>query len=211
MTEDLRTTVLEMAGQGISRREIARRTGLSRYKVGQLLDSTDQPTTRPPAADHPADQVADQPTVADHLTGRPADRPTSQLPAADHRGDRTTSSTPVADRPTGQPLVADGVADRPAGPLAGMNVRGWRALRRDLAALGQSGRPAEELVHQAVTAFAHAYRQALATGTVAAGQPVLITDLALVPGARPATAADRPTSHPAEPAEPAEPADRPAA
>ncbi|MEV6125144.1 hypothetical protein AB0M23_32330 [Streptomyces sp. NPDC052077] len=200
MTEDLRTTVLEMAGQGISRREIARRTGWSRYRVGQLLDSTDQPTTRPPAADHPADQVADhpadqvadRPTVVDHLTGRPADWPTGQLP--------------VADRLTGLPLVADGVADRPAGhtaagprpggvpvlprratePLAGMDVRGWRALRRDLAALGQSGRPAEELVHQAVVAFAHAYRQALAAGAVAAGQPVLITGMTLAPGASPA-------------------------
>ncbi|EYT83973.1 hypothetical protein CF54_04160 [Streptomyces sp. Tu 6176] len=60
------TAARRLADQDLSQREIARRLGLSRYKVTQLLAT---PPGRP--ADHPADRLAD--VVADQ-TG-PAGQP----------------------------------------------------------------------------------------------------------------------------------------
>ncbi|MFJ9243777.1 hypothetical protein [Streptomyces sp. NPDC101776] len=122
---------------------------------------------------------------------------------------RAAESAPVAYTvaesapPAGRPGAAvAGVAAETAPPLpvrapdllAGIDVSGSRALRRDLAILTQSGARAEALVHQAVVALAHQYRQDLAAGRLKPGQRFLVRSVDLRP-ARPAaarTAADEP-------------------
>ncbi|WP_309095244.1 helix-turn-helix domain-containing protein [Streptomyces sp.] len=90
---------------------------------------------------------------------------------------------------------AAGLPRRVADPLAGMDVSQWRALRRDLAVLAQTGRSPEALVHQAVLSVAHSYRQALARGDLQPGQPFLISSMQLRPAAQ---LADRPVPELAE-------------
>lgn len=79
---------------------------------------------------------------------------------------------PVAERPLPQ---------RTAGLLGGIDVSRSRALRRDLAVLAQTGRSAEALVYQAVTAVAHHYSQALDRGDIVPGQLFMIREMALRP------------------------------
>ncbi|MFJ2162550.1 hypothetical protein [Streptomyces sp. NPDC087856] len=86
---------------------------------------------------------------------------------------------PVADP---APQASEGVAQQPrrvADPLAGMDVSQWRALRHDLAVLAQSGLSAEALVHRAVVALAHQYRQDLAAGRLKPGQRFLVRSMDL--------------------------------
>jgi hypothetical protein len=141
--EQLRADVRRLDGEGLSRRAIADRLGISRYMVGRLL--AESVADRPAEVADVADQVADRSaTVADHAPDRP-------LP------------------------------QRVAQPLDGFDVSQWPAVRRDLAVLAQTGRSAEALAHQAVTAMAHHYRRALDHGDIAAGQPFIVTQMTLRP------------------------------
>jgi DeoR/GlpR family transcriptional regulator of sugar metabolism len=81
------------------------------------------------------------------------------------------AATPARDAP---PVA---LPRRVADPLADMDVSQWRALRRDLAVLAQSGLSAE--AHQAVVSLAHQYKQDLAAGRLLPGQRFLIRSLDL--------------------------------
>lgn len=154
---------------GLSRRKLAKRLGVSKDTVRRDLEALaheEELTDAPPApqvSEGGADE--DAPTV---VSGQ-ADVPTEDAP------DATVTPLPR----------------RVAQPLADMDVSQWRALRRDLAVLTLTGRPAEAMVHQAVVALAHCYRQALARGELEHGQPFLVSGMTLRPMA---PAADRPSS-----------------
>ncbi|NJP75713.1 hypothetical protein, partial [Streptomyces sp. C1-2] len=66
--------------------------------------------------------------------------------------------------PVAQDRPLAGLPRRVAQPLAGVDLSQWRAARRDLAILAQTGRSAEALAQQAITAVAHHYARALARG-----------------------------------------------
>uniref|UniRef100_A0AAU1ZZM0 HTH domain-containing protein n=1 Tax=Streptomyces sp. NBC_00093 TaxID=2975649 RepID=A0AAU1ZZM0_9ACTN len=69
-------------------------------------------------------------------------------------------------------------------PLAGApDLSQWPALRRDLAQMAQSGMSVEALVHQAVVAVAHGYRQALDRGELQPGDRFLVSGVTLRPAA----------------------------
>jgi DNA-binding transcriptional MocR family regulator len=110
---------------------------------------------------------------------------------------RAAESAPPADGPrapvaeTAPPLPV-----RAPDLLAGIDVSGSRALRRDLAILAQSGERAEALVHQAVVALAHQYRQDLAAGRLRPGQRFLVrsVDLRLAPAEAARAAAAEPST-----------------
>jgi DNA-binding transcriptional MocR family regulator len=151
---------------GLSHRQLARRLGVSKDTVRRDLEALAHEEER-----------ADAPQVSEG--GADEDAP------AGASGD---AGAPTEDAPdaTGAPLPR-----RVAQPLADMDVSQWRALRRDLAVLALTGRTAEAMVHQAVVALAHCYRQALARGELEHGQPFLVSGMTLRPLA---PAADRPAS-----------------
>lgn len=73
---------------------------------------------------------------------------------------------------------------RQMAPLAGApDLSQWPALRRALAVLAQSGMSAEQLVHQAVLAVEHEYRQALDRGEMQLGDRFLVSGVTLRPAA----------------------------
>ncbi|WP_432135843.1 hypothetical protein [Streptomyces sp. bgisy154] len=151
------------AEHGWGARRVGEALGISRYAASRLLT---QPLPQPVA--EVADRVAE---------------PVAEV------------AEPVADRPTAR----DGqLADRPlprrvAQPLAGVDLGQWPAVRRDLAVLAQTGRSAEALAHQAITAVAHHYARALAQGLLQPGQEFHISSVVLRP---------RPAARPAAPAVP---------
>ncbi|WP_435252067.1 helix-turn-helix domain-containing protein [Streptomyces tendae] len=159
----------------LSHRDMAQRLGISKDTVRRDLEALDADVaqTAPPADET---QTPDAPPVA-HTAPQaseetePPDEPSAAMEA------------PSAPAP---PLPV-----RQADPLAGMDVSQWRALRRDLAILAQTGRAPEALVHQAVVAMAHAYKQALAAGELQHGDGFLITGMTLRPRAQ---LSDRPVA-----------------
>lgn len=112
---------------------------------------------------------------------------------------RAAESAPPADR-HGAAVAEVAAESAPPLPvrapdlLAGIDVSGSRALRRDLAILAQSGLSAKALVHRAVVALAHQYRQDLAAGRLKVGQRFLVqsVDLRPAPIAAARTAAAEP-------------------
>lgn len=88
--------------------------------------------------------------------------------------------------------AAEGAPDEPPralprrmAPLAGApDLSQWPALRRDLAVLAQSGSSAEALVHQAIVAVAHSYRQALDRGELRPGDRFIVGAVQLRPAAQ---------------------------
>ncbi|MFJ6298574.1 hypothetical protein ACIQJX_35135 [Streptomyces griseoviridis] len=209
---DRLTLVRQMIGEGMSQRAIARRLHISKDTVrrdverlsvdgapaGRERAPLDAPDDAPGSAAPNA--AAPQVSPADASGFGPADEP-GDAPAGEPGG--APMAAPVAQ---GAPSDADAGAPCPAGVvqgaapvplpvrrdlLAGIDVSRAPALRRDLAILAQTGDRAEALVHQAVVAFAHAYRQAVARGEVEAGARVHITGMTLrqMPGRPPADAA----------------------
>lgn len=118
-----------------------------------------------------ARRIAEQLGISRHaatlLLSQPLAEPVAVVAATDGQ-----ERLPVAERPLPQ---------RTAGLLEGIDVSRSRALRRDLAVLAQTGRSAEALVYQAVTAMAHNYRQALDRGDIAVGQPFQVGHMTLRP------------------------------
>ncbi|MFE9923295.1 HTH domain-containing protein [Streptomyces sp. NPDC005774] len=171
-----RVAQLRQAEPELSHRDMAQKLGISKDTVRRDLE----------AIEEGAAQSAPSPGRAG-ASG--ADMMAQTAPQV------STPETAEAAPPDEDP--APGVAQpaplprRVAEPLAGIDVSQWRALRRDLAILAQTDQQAEALVHQAVTAFAYAYKQALALGELEAGRPVLITGMTLRPAAQ---LADRPAS-----------------
>lgn len=153
-----RVAELRAAEPDLSLRQMAVRLGLSRDTVSRDLDAI-------------ARMAAE-----------------SAPPAAEPAAAGRERSGPVADP---APQASEGVAQLPrrvADPLAGMDMSQWRALRRDLALLTQSGMSAETLVHQAVVTLAHQYRQDLAAGHLKPGQRFLIRSMDLYRADRTAAA-----------------------
>ncbi|WP_329338546.1 helix-turn-helix domain-containing protein [Streptomyces sp. NBC_00663] len=161
---DRLTLVRQHRAEGLSQRQIAQRLGISKDTVRRdfrRIDAEGAPDDAPPTELPTA--VAPQASVGDAEVGAPEGAPPGE---------------PVAQLPR-----------RVADPLAGMDVSQWRALRRDLAILAQTGSTAESLVHQAVVAMAHAYRQALARGDIEPRVPFLVSEVRLTPLRHRATAA----------------------
>jgi hypothetical protein len=144
--------VRQLNDQGLSRRAIADRLGVGKDTVRRDLAAIEREEA---TADAPLGACAepDAPQASQAVTGQtaPQDAPVAQLPR------------------------------RVAQPLDGFDVSRWPALRRDLAVLAQTGRSAEALVHQAVTAMAHNYRQALDRQAIAVGQPFIVSEMTLRP------------------------------
>lgn len=173
---------------GYGARRIADELGITRHAATLLLAQplADQPAGvadkdgQPPAelvaeVAAPSAQVADEVAAGDSQSA--ADQP---LSAADRvaEGGRPVAAAEGRER---RPVAELRLPRRVADPLAGMDVSQWRALRRDLAVLAETGRTAEALVHQAVTAVAYAYRLARKAGDLEPGQRFLIADMTLRP------------------------------
>jgi transcriptional regulator with XRE-family HTH domain len=153
---DQAAEVRSLAGQNVSQREIARRTGLSRYMVGRLLEGQDEPP------------VADRPTTGTEMAARMAEvaEPVDRPPAA------------VAEL-TGRPAAAvaevaepgpDDLDARPSGPWLRLNLARRPRLLRALMTLLHLGMKAPVAVDVAVRAFAHAYHQAVIHGELRPGE-----------------------------------------
>ncbi|MGW1324820.1 hypothetical protein ACWD64_20035 [Streptomyces antibioticus] len=161
--DEVAAEVRRLAGQDVSRREIARRLGLTRYRVGQVLADPSRPRRVTVAC------PVDQPPAPADVAERPVAEPSAGV-------------RPLPVRLVDRQAMAASLADQPG-------------LRRDLAVLAQTGRSAEALVHQAVTALAHAYRLALDSGRLTTGTAFIVRAMDLVPAAH---LADRPVADPAD-------------
>ncbi|KPC86281.1 hypothetical protein ADL35_12425 [Streptomyces sp. NRRL WC-3753] len=170
-----RVAKLRQAEPDLSHRDMAQRLGISKDTVRRDLEALDTDVAQPAPPDAEG-QAPGAPTVAH----------TAPQVGEDTAPPAVPSAAEVAPSAPAHPLPV-----RQADPLAGMDVSQWRALRRDLAILAQSGQSAEALVHQAVVATAHAYRQALAAGELQPGDGLLITGMTLRPRAQ---LADRPVA-----------------
>lgn len=166
---DRRTLVLQLRAEGLSQRAIATRLGVGKDTVRRDLERGEPeaaPDDAPPGEPDTAAAPQVRTVEAEEAApgGAPQDAPVAQLPR------------------------------RVADPLAGMDMSQWRALRRDLAVLAQSGLSPEALVHRAVVALAHQYRQDLAAGRLKPGQRFLVRsmDLYLAPAVADRTAAAAP-------------------
>ncbi|MFJ2514668.1 helix-turn-helix domain-containing protein [Streptomyces griseoviridis] len=193
-----RVADLRAAEPDLSLRQLADRLGISRDTVTRDLEALDRtpaepapPADRPAAPVRPVDETAPQVSAGSATTG-----PASAGPAAGRPGPVDRAVRPVDE--TAPPAAPGGRTAADSAPLpvrrdllAGIDVSRAPALRRDLAILAQTGDRAEALVHQAVVAFAHAYRRAIAAGDIEAGARVHITGMTLrqMPGRPPADAA----------------------
>jgi hypothetical protein len=168
---DRRTLARQLRAEGLSQRAIARRLQVSKDTVRRDLEQ-DQPAAAPDDAPPGEPDTATAPQV----------RPVEVEEAAPGSAPQ---DAPVATLPR-----------RVADPLAGMDMSQWRALRRDLAVLAQSGSSPESLVHMAVVTLAHQYRQDLAAGRLKPGQRFLVRsmDLYLAPAEAARTAAAAPST-----------------
>lgn len=161
---DRLTLVSQLKDEGLSQRAIARRLKVSKDTVRRDLD-------RLAAEAAPDDAPAGEPDVAD--------APQASVGTVEEGApEGATPGEPVAQLPR-----------RVANPLAGMDVSQWPAVRRDLAVLAQTGRTAEALAHQAITALAHFYGRALAAGDIEPGQPFIVSSMVLRPLPKPAARA----------------------
>jgi hypothetical protein len=129
-----------------------------------------------------ARRIAEQLGITRHaatlLLSQPLAEPVAEVAAGSGQPPAVAAATDGQER---RPVAARALPRRAAGPLDGFDVSQWPALRRDLAVLAQTGRSAEALAHQAVTAMAHHYRRALDHGDIAAGQPFIVTQMTLRP------------------------------
>lgn len=178
---DRRTLVRQLDAEGLSARRIAERLGVGKDTVRRdlaSLASEDAQQDAPPGAPG----VTDAPQVGEDVSdgGAPQDAPLAG-PGAAGAPDGDAPGAPVAQLPR-----------RVAQPLAGIDLSGWPAARRDLAVLAQTGRSPEAMAHQAINALAHHYRQALATGRLEPGVPFVVSDMRLTPLPVPAGRTDPP-------------------
>ncbi|WP_165854597.1 hypothetical protein [Streptomyces sp. V2] len=120
-------------------------------------------------------------------------RPLPQ-PVAEEIDEVAEAGEPVADEVAEDDQLPADVVAGVAEPVAGAGTRGplprripddeividlrrWPALRRDLAALAQTGRTPSELINQAVVVLGFGYRKALDEHRVEPGQPIVVRDL----------------------------------
>lgn len=129
-----------------------------------------------------ARRIAEQLGITRHaatlLLGQPLPQPVAEVAAG---GSQPVAVVAATDGQERRPVAELGLPQRLPQSLDGIDVSRSRALRRDLALLAQTGRTAEALVHQAVVAMAHHYRQALADGRLQPGQPFHVRAMTLTP------------------------------
>ncbi|MCM1976810.1 MULTISPECIES: HTH domain-containing protein [unclassified Streptomyces] len=168
---DRRTLVRQLAGEGLSRRAIAKRLNVSKDTVRRDLDATAQDNT----PDNTPDSAPGSAPVID-----PPEPPAPQAAGGDlpdTAPDSAPDTAPVVEPPAPQGAPVAQVPD----PHAGIEVSRCAGLRRDLALLAQTGKSPQALVYQAVIAMAHAYRLARARGDVAPGVPFTVHSMRLAP------------------------------
>jgi transposase-like protein len=149
---DRRTLVRQLSEEGLSARAIAERIGVGKDTVRRDLAALERRSaTQGAPSSEPRTPDAPQAGEGDPEEAAPQDAPVAQLPL------------------------------RVAQPLDGMDLSQWPAVRRDLADLVRCGRTPEGLAHMAITAMAHAYRQALARGDLEPGQWFQVREMTLTP------------------------------
>lgn len=153
---DRRTLVRQLSGEGLSQRAIARRLKVSKDTVRR-------------------DLVQDEPAAAPDDTP-PGEPDTAAAPQA---APAEAEETAPGGAPPDAPVAT--LPRRVADPLAGMDVSQWRALRRDLAVLAQTGSSPESLVHLAVVSLSHQYGKELAAGRLKPGQRFVVRSMDLHP------------------------------
>lgn len=176
---------------GLTRKELAQRLGLKKDTLRRDLAALAEERARSAREGQSVRaQCADEP-ARDAPALEPA-HPAPQVTegAAQNAPEPRTDDAPAA---AGEAQRAHPVRlpRRGHGARVEMDLRAWPAMRRDLAVLAQTGRTTEELISQAVVVLAYGYRQALARGDLAPGQPFVVTDLTLRPDA---LLSDRPAS-----------------
>ncbi|NEB00599.1 helix-turn-helix domain-containing protein [Streptomyces sp. SID13726] len=166
---DRLTLVRQLADEGLSRRRIAQRLGVSKDTVRRDLEKlraaaepVDEPLAEPPG--EPGD--VDEPQVSEAVSeeGAPVDEPGGE-PLDEPVGAR------VAQLPRRVAHADDLLID----------LRRWPALRRDLAVLAATGLSPDALINQAVVVLAFGYRQAVLAGRIQPGQPFVVRDLTVGP------------------------------
>ncbi|MFD6035277.1 DeoR family transcriptional regulator [Streptomyces griseoincarnatus] len=168
----------------LTRKELAQRLGLKKDTLRRDLAAIEEARAQKAQAAR-AESADDTPAPGPALPAPQASEPSApgarpvRTGAAPHTGEEAQRAQPVR------------LPRRGPGARVEMDLRAWPAMRRDLAVLAQTGRTPEELISQAVVVLAYGYRQALARGDLAPGQPFVVTDLTLRP---PALLADRPAS-----------------
>ncbi|QQM44979.1 HTH domain-containing protein [Streptomyces liliifuscus] len=166
---DRLTLVRQLKEGGLSQRAIAKRLGVSKDTVRrdfERLAAEAEPDDAPPA--EPDDQDAPQVSEGDTEGDAPGDAPQS-APLA--QPDQAAAPLPRRMAQAGGPLALPD----------GFDLRQWPAVRRDLATLAQTGQSPETLVHHAITAVAHHYRQALDRGDIAVGESFTVSHVTLRP------------------------------
>ena len=158
-----RVADLRVAEPDLSLRQMAERLGVSRDTVSRDLADIGR-------------RAADSATAAETGTAGPVEH---SAPVA-HGAPQVSDGGRAAD------ATAAGLPRRVAQPLAGVDLARWPAARRDLAVLAQTGRTAEAMAHQAITALAHHYARALAAGDIEPGQEFIVTAMEQRPLPRPA-------------------------
>ncbi|MFF5004658.1 HTH domain-containing protein [Streptomyces phaeochromogenes] len=146
---------LSQAEPDLSHRQIAERLGISKDTVRRDLDALARAAGAQPA-------VPDVPVAPQAIAG----------------GATPSAPSEQVARPLPRRMVQAG------GPLTlpdGFDLRRWPAVRRDLATLAQTGLTAEKIAHDAITAVAHSYRQALAVGDIEVGQSFRVSHVTLRP------------------------------
>lgn len=161
-----RVAELRAAEPGLSLRQMAKRLGISRDTVRRDLDDIDRASSQGAPSSDAVSQTA--PQASGSVAAESATR------------DEASASGPL------QGATPAGLPRRVAQPLAGVDLAQWPAMRRDLADLVRSGRTAEGVAHMAITAVAHAYRQALANGELKVGQLFHVSAVTLIPVSAPA-------------------------
>lgn len=166
-SEDRRSLVRRLHGEGLSQRAIARRLKISRNTVRDDLHRIE-------ASAEPGDGPGSEPP------GEPG------APAAPQASDGAVTGAGPVGAPPGEPMAHphEPVAPLPrrvAQPLDGVDLSRSPAARRDLAVLAQTGRTPEDLVHQALAVLAGHYGRALAAGDIERGVPFAVTGMVLHP------------------------------
>ncbi|NUS29786.1 MAG: HTH domain-containing protein [Streptomyces sp.] len=167
---DRRTLVRQLAGEGLSQRQIAARLGISKDTVRRDLEtiaSHDEPQDEPPGA--PDVPEAPQVSGAVQGDGAPRDEPPS--------ADAPAAAPPGAPPAETEPRVAHG------GALLVVALDDSPGLAEDLALLQEAGADAAEVVNFAVDRLATAYRTARGRGWLRPGQAFDVVQMQIKPAA----------------------------
>ncbi|AVV46433.1 HTH domain-containing protein [Streptomyces sp. ID05-04B] len=169
---DRRTLVRQLSEQGLTRRAIAERLGVSKDTVRRDLEAIAR-EDEPDGAPHDAPDEPDAPQVSDpdEPDGAPQDAPPAEPDSDDEPNDAAPDAPaePVAQLPR-----------RVSPQRLEIDLRQWPALRRDLAVLASTGLALEEAIAQAVGVLAAGYRQGLAQRRIVPG-PFVVRGMTVGP------------------------------